>query len=102
MERRVGSIQLHGFLERIRAVADKLEPRGQFRQPAPVRGGSSVRCEPHHGRLEHAIQGRVDRQFVEAARQPVGTDSVSRELSRDIQLAAQQRQVVLEESIAVG
>ena len=62
---------------------------------------NSDRTESHYSRLQHPIEGSVHRQLVEVAREPVGPGNMVRNLPADVQLTAEQEQVVLALAIAV-
>ena len=98
----VGPVQLHRFAERVGAVAHELETGGELGQKPGVGGGSREAGEPRRRRLEHAVERRVLRQFVEAAGEPVRPGGEMRDLARDVELPAQKPQVLLVRDVASG
>ena len=83
-------------------IAGKFEAGRQLgQQPCVVARARHAR-QPRHGGLEHAIQGRVLGQFVKPAGKAVGPDSVTGELSSDVETPTQQPQVLLARDIAPG
>ena len=101
MEGGVGAVQSYRLPRGRRTPPDELEAGSEFGKASQVSVGSRHRCQTRNRRLEHAIQGRVDGQFLEAAGEPIWSDGVVCELTTDVELSAQERQVLLSRAIAV-
>ena len=79
----------------------ELETSAEFREPPLVRAAPRGEHQSLDRPLEHAVQRRIDRQLLEPARQSVRTNDVPGELAADVELAAQEREILLHRTISV-
>ena len=90
----VRTVEANRFAQGVRRVAHELQPSRELgKQP---RSGSGARDPGQHRdrRLENAVQGCIHGQFVETASEKIRADCELRQLTRDIEPAAHQLQIL--------
>ena len=98
----VGPVEPHQLAQGMGRIAHGFEAGGEFRQQPGVGLGEDDAPEPRHRRLEETVQRRVPGEFVEPAGEAVRPSGEMRDLARDVELPAQQPQIVFPRDVTAG